>query len=231
MFEGVHAHAIERAVAGDRQIASRAAVLFAGGVIRARGLARKSRRILRAGCSLPPNRGRRRQCARASFRSSMNTRWMRQILCETTRRVGRIDAFCFGNIPTFWHAHDVWINNIGSQPSPSFLHATSFGQTFEQWQATQLWASHRKKLRHHVAEDGKDRPGRNSPGGRFTGESTSDVSSLSAPQRRALHCVQYLLQVTFGSFFFSSGASAFHSARHFFSRASTAALSSLAGCA
>ena len=52
-----------------------------------------------------------------------------------------------------------------------------------------------------------------------------------APQRRALHCVQYLLQVTFGSFFFSSGASAFHSARHFFSRASTAALSSLVGCA
>ncbi len=52
-----------------------------------------------------------------------------------------------------------------------------------------------------------------------------------APQRRALHCVQYLPQVTFGSFFFSSGASAFHSARHFFSRASTAALSSLVGCA
>ena len=34
-------------------------------------------------------------------------------------------------------------------------------------------------IRIHVAEDGKDRLGRNSPGGRFTGESTSDVSSLS----------------------------------------------------
>ncbi len=34
-------------------------------------------------------------------------------------------------------------------------------------------------IRIHVVEDGKDRLGRNSPGGRFTGESTSDVSSLS----------------------------------------------------
>ena len=85
-------------------------------------------------------------------------------------------------------------------------------------------------IRIQVAEHVGNRPGRKrSPGGSFLQENRPPASPHSpAPERRALHCFQYLFQASFESFFFSSAASAFHSVRHLFSRASMAALSSLA---
>lgn len=72
---------------------------------------------------------------------------MRWILHETNRQVGRVDAFCFVNMPLSLGGHESWMNKVGSRPSPSGLHATSIVPTFEEWQAAWLSPSRRKKLR------------------------------------------------------------------------------------
>lgn len=82
-----------------------------------------------------------------SFSALVDAPTMRWILHETNRQVGRVDAFCLVNMPQSWSGHESWMSNVGGQPSPSNLHATTIVPTFEEWQATWLSSSRRKKLR------------------------------------------------------------------------------------
>lgn len=76
-----------------------------------------------------------------------DARTMRWVLRETTRCVGRIDAFSFVNVPLYWRGQENWMTKVGGQPSPSSAHATTIACTFEEWQAAHLSPSRRKKLR------------------------------------------------------------------------------------
>ena len=80
----------------------------------------------------------------------------------------------------------------------------------------------------HLANNRGDPPARKSRAAALLKYRPAASPQSRAPERRPLHCCQYLFHVSFKSFFFSSAASAFHWARHFFSRASIAALASFA---
>lgn len=82
-----------------------------------------------------------------SISGGINTQTMRRILYEITDRVGRIDAFCFLNMPVSWNGQETWMSKLDTQSSPSTLRATEIVRSFEEWQVTRLSRSRRKKLR------------------------------------------------------------------------------------
>lgn len=95
-----------------------------------------------------------------SLSGFIDARTMRWILHDTNRQVGRIDAFCFVNMPFHWRGQESWVSKAGGQPSPSSLHATTIARTFEEWRAAWLSPSRTKKLRqklHYLSRIGPTR--------------------------------------------------------------------------